>query len=181
MRRVHPRCARGLWLRESRPAPAAIARRLLSGTRHARGRACCRRAVARCHYIEVGHATLTMSIGTHVQYLWHKKLVTLLDLCVSSLRRGHANLLCIVPILADEPRRESDPNYPIGTVRPFSLLSIRRRAYARVANRRRCDAVPIDARPVCIPRVTHEAGRSDRSRRAAWVWFALTALRARVP
>ena len=26
-------------------------------------------------------------------------LVTLLDLCVSSLRRGHANLLCIVPIL----------------------------------------------------------------------------------
>ena len=30
-----------------------------------------------------------------------KKLVTLLDLCVSSLRRGHANLLCIVPILTD--------------------------------------------------------------------------------
>ena len=31
----------------------------------------------------------------------------LLDLCVSSLRRGHANLLCIVPILSDDPRRES--------------------------------------------------------------------------
>ena len=31
----------------------------------------------------------------------------LLDLCVSSLRRGHANLLCIVPILTDDPRRES--------------------------------------------------------------------------
>ena len=30
-----------------------------------------------------------------------KKWVTLLDLCVSSLRRGHANLLCIVPILTD--------------------------------------------------------------------------------
>ena len=30
-----------------------------------------------------------------------KKLFTLLDLCVSSLRRGHANLLCIVPILTD--------------------------------------------------------------------------------
>jgi hypothetical protein len=28
---------------------------------------------------------------------------TLLDLSVSSLRRGHANLLCIVPILADDP------------------------------------------------------------------------------
>ena len=40
--------------------------------------------------------------------LWRKKkLFTLLDLCVSSLRRGHANLLCIVPILTDDPRRES--------------------------------------------------------------------------
>ena len=34
-------------------------------------------------------------------------LFTLLDLCVSSLHRGHANLLCIVPILTDDPRRES--------------------------------------------------------------------------
>jgi hypothetical protein len=33
-----------------------------------------------------------------------------LDLCVSSLRRGHANLLCIVPILTDDPRRESNNN-----------------------------------------------------------------------
>ena len=37
-----------------------------------------------------------------------KKLSTLLDLCVSSLRRGHANLLCIVPILMDSPRQESN-------------------------------------------------------------------------
>ena len=36
-----------------------------------------------------------------------KKFGTLLDLCVSSLRRGHANLLCIVPIFADDPRRVS--------------------------------------------------------------------------
>ena len=36
-----------------------------------------------------------------------KKLFTLLDLCVSSLRRGHANFFCIVPILPDVPRRES--------------------------------------------------------------------------
>ena len=35
------------------------------------------------------------------------ELVTLLDLCVSSLRRGHANLLCTVPISTDDPRRES--------------------------------------------------------------------------
>ena len=28
-------------------------------------------------------------------------LIPFLDLCVSSLREGHANLLCIVPILTD--------------------------------------------------------------------------------
>ena len=44
--------------------------------------------------------------GTRVNVA--KKLYTLLDLCVSSLRRGHANLLCIVPILTDDPRRESE-------------------------------------------------------------------------
>ena len=38
---------------------------------------------------------------------------TLLDLCVSSLRRGHANLLCIVPILTDDPRRESEWTSPV--------------------------------------------------------------------
>jgi len=32
-----------------------------------------------------------------------KKFRPFLDLCVSSLRRGHANLLCIVPILSDVP------------------------------------------------------------------------------
>jgi len=32
---------------------------------------------------------------------WEKKCGPFLDLCVSSLRRGHANLLCIVPILSD--------------------------------------------------------------------------------
>ena len=36
-----------------------------------------------------------------------KTLFTLLDLCVSSLRRGHANLLCIVPTLTDAPRTAS--------------------------------------------------------------------------
>ena len=29
------------------------------------------------------------------------------SICASSLRRGHANLLCIVPMLTDDPRRES--------------------------------------------------------------------------
>ena len=35
--------------------------------------------------------------GVNVQ----KILEPFLDLCVSSLREGHANLLCIVPILTD--------------------------------------------------------------------------------
>ena len=45
--------------------------------------------------------------------LHEKKLCTLLDLCVSSLRRGHANLLCIVPILTDDPRRVSRTRDPL--------------------------------------------------------------------
>ena len=36
-------------------------------------------------------------------------MVTPLDLCASSLRRGHANLLCIVPILMDGPQGTQDP------------------------------------------------------------------------
>ena len=39
------------------------------------------------------------------------QLFTFLDVCVSSLRRDHANLLCILPSLTDDPRRarkESD-------------------------------------------------------------------------
>ena len=50
--------------------------------------------------------TLHPSIHPDMQSLTSKKLITLLDLCVSSLRRGHANLLCIVPILSDDPQRE---------------------------------------------------------------------------
>ena len=39
--------------------------------------------------------------------LLHEEMCTLLDVCVSSLRRGHANLLYVVPSLTDGPRRES--------------------------------------------------------------------------
>ena len=41
-------------------------------------------------------------ICTHIKHMF-----TRLDQCVSSLRRGHADLLCIVPILMDYSRRES--------------------------------------------------------------------------
>ena len=55
-------------------------------------------------------------------------MITLLDLCVSSLRRGHANLLCIVPILTDDPRRESkrkaqQKSKPLPKVKTISLPS----------------------------------------------------------
>ena len=36
---------------------------------------------------------------------------TLLEFCVSSMRRGHDNLLCIVPILTDDPHT-LDGAYP---------------------------------------------------------------------
>ena len=41
------------------------------------------------------------SVGTEVL------LFTLLDLCVSSFCSGHANILCIVPMLIDDPLRKS--------------------------------------------------------------------------
>ena len=46
-------------------------------------------------------------------YIYSLLGVTLLDLCVSSLRRGHANLLCIVPILTNNPRSESITSRPL--------------------------------------------------------------------
>ena len=56
--------------------------------------------------VRVGDGFAVAQLRLLVQF--KKKMFTLLDLCVSSLRRGHANLLCIVPILTDDPRRESN-------------------------------------------------------------------------
>ena len=58
-----------------------------------------------------------------------QQLFTLLDLCVSSLRRGHANLLCIVPILTDDPRRESENKRCNKTTIRWYADSQRRRAW----------------------------------------------------
>jgi hypothetical protein len=54
----------------------------------------------------------------------NKKLFTLLDSCVSSLRRGHANLLCVVPILTDDPRRESTFQVPGAWVRDHCVRAM---------------------------------------------------------
>ena len=50
---------------------------------------------------KVGKARMCLSCSSLVSF-------TLLGLRVSSLRRGHAKLLCIVPIITDVPRRESN-------------------------------------------------------------------------
>ena len=65
-----------------------------------------------CIYIYIydyrGSTVLTQSwLARRSARMLESILFTLLDSCVSSLRRGHASLLCIVPILADDPRRES--------------------------------------------------------------------------
>ena len=44
-----------------------------------------------------GHAIQSHNVG----YYQCKAASLFLDLCVSSLREGHANLLCICPILTD--------------------------------------------------------------------------------
>ena len=48
----------------------------------------------------------------HEKSMAWQKMFTLLELCVSFLRRGHGNLLCVVPILTDDPRRESISEWP---------------------------------------------------------------------
>ena len=41
-------------------------------------------------------------------------LFTLLDWRVSSLRRGHANIICVAPSLTDDTRREPDRMADVG-------------------------------------------------------------------
>ena len=53
------------------------------------------------------YVCICMYMYIYIYIYVFEQLLTLLDLWVSSLRRGHANLLCIVPILTDDPRRES--------------------------------------------------------------------------
>ena len=72
----------------SRAPPGSPCRRSCLGLRRMR-----HRAYAQCYiYIYI--------------YIYTHTLFTLLDARVSSLSGGHANLLCIVPSLTDDPRRE---------------------------------------------------------------------------
>jgi len=53
------------------------------------------------------HLPRTSNLGPPASEIGPLTLFALLELCMSSVRRGHANLPCIVPILTDDPRRES--------------------------------------------------------------------------
>ena len=63
-----------------------------------------------------------------------KVLFTLLDLRASSLRRGHANLRCIVPILTEDPRKEPNSYWSIlicerNCCRPKCMRQLQRAKY----------------------------------------------------
>ena len=68
-----------------------------------------------------GHGGPQAAIGYKMA---QKKFDTILDFCVSSLRRGHANLLCIVPILTDDSE-ENPKTSRVETVRAPPLCSAR--------------------------------------------------------
>ena len=59
--------------------------------------------------ISIGEAN-KIYIQEHTFNFLPKKFGPFLDLCVSSLRRGHANLLCIVPILSDVSEETTTPS-----------------------------------------------------------------------
>ena len=61
------------------------------------------------HIIPVNMSISSSSCPSHtIVFDFKKRTFTLLDVCLSFLRKGHANLLCIVVILTDDPRRESN-------------------------------------------------------------------------
>ena len=76
----------------------------------------------KCEYLCVSICACHCCAGAAMLAHCAKKLFTLLDLCVSSLRRGHANLLCIVPILTDDPFRGSII-YLLNSVRRWKWLA----------------------------------------------------------
>ena len=81
---------------------------------------------------------------------------------MSSLRRGHANLLCIVPILTDDPRRASETetrasdqcNCRAGVALPPRDRDARKRSVRGSwpsASTTRPHEPPIHCRSLCIP------------------------------
>ena len=85
---------------------------------------CCVTTIIICCYIVVFYLRFFCSICVYCSIcVIIIKLFTLLDLCASTLRRGHANLLCIVPMLTDDPRRESNVNSSVTTIIIYHHIS----------------------------------------------------------
>ena len=72
---------------------------------------------------------------------------------MSSLHRGHANLLCIVPILTDDPRRESDGFVSLNGLRRVQMLAFRKAAATPPGSRKSvlsCGRLALAARTSCL-------------------------------
>ena len=90
--------SRDLPPEESRPGYCARLIKSMYGTRQAA-------ANWEAFYGEVLKDAGFLQVTSNPCLFLQTKMFTLLDLCVSSLRRGHANILCIVPSLTDDPRK----------------------------------------------------------------------------
>ena len=99
-----------------------------------------------------------------------KKLSTLLDLCVSSLRRGHANLLCIVPIFADDLFRGSGSslNWALSSApAPVAMRLWDRRKWPKKKNRRGCTGIePVTSRTQSENHTTRPTAHSIAAKHA---------------
>ena len=73
--------------------------------------------------------------GAPRRYSAISHLFTLLDVCVSSFPRGHANLLCTVQFLTDDPRRESESSASYSAI-SHALVAARARLLALVKRAR---------------------------------------------
>ena len=74
------------------------------------------------------YLSIYLSVSLYISlYIYIYIHITLLDLCVSSLRRGHANIICIVPIFTDDPGRaptalREDVNSPTVSFQNFKFV-----------------------------------------------------------
>ena len=93
----------------------------------------------KCFVAYFGHRKNTSKSSDTWNHPPGQTWLPLLDLCVSSLRRSQANLLCIVPILTDDPRKESKGfSTSVRASKPVSVID-------RANKHRRCSKAPFSA------------------------------------
>ena len=82
---------------------------------------------------------LLQRLLTHFGNCYNYHRFTLLDLCVSFLRRGHGNVLCIVPTITDDSRRDIT-SYRITSYRRTALRDVIYRGLSSMRHRMSCNA-----------------------------------------